>query len=268
MAPVATRHRSMHDAIMTVCQRPGARGAVWAASALGLCLASAPQTATAAPTKDDTWARPPKSERPPPPAWRKTRIDARFVVAVSPVLGPHAFGNQQCNNQDAICDRAGRFLGLGGTLELRARLHKILYAHARFLGVGNAIGHKPVFGGLLAPGLGLGVYGKLAFIRGEYMFYVPVGGKNCTTLDPSGAEFCDAFEVPFGSDEAGEAIWSAHAGLISGGLRYRLKPRMVGELWGGLVVGPRERRLLFDQAETRTLTSFLVGVGLAFDVVQ
>ncbi len=249
---------------MIAPRRCGASGALCVATA----LCGRPGSAAASPAADDTWTRPERSERPSPPPWRTQRIDARLVVAVSPTLGPHVFGNQKCNSNQALCDRAGRFLGIGATTELRVGLYKVLYAHARVLGAGNVIGHKPVFKGLLAPGLGLGVYGKLAFIRAEYLFYVPLGGEGCTTLDPSRAQACDDFEVPFETDEAAEAIWSPSGGMISGGLRYRLTPRMVGELWAGLVVGPRERRWVLDAPETRVLTSFVIGLGLAFDVVQ
>ena len=99
-----------------------------------------------------------------------------------------------------------------------------------------------------------GLYGRLAFIRAEYLFMMPLGDET--------------FEAPLTSERAGRAEWSRSAGMISGGLRYRFHDRMVGEGWAGLVVGPREERELFGQTERRTLVSFVAGLGLAFDLVE
>lgn len=185
-------------------------------------------------------------------AGKKTpRKDAALVVAAGPAIGPHAFGNEQCDLDNAVCSRGGRFLGLGGNLEARAKLWKPLYAHLRLLATGNAIRQKPVYSGLMAPGFGLGAYGRTAFVRAEYLFFIPLGPED--------------FEAPLTPDKVGRAQWTNSAGMFSAGLRLRLTDNMLAEAWGGLTIGPRETRTLFDETETRTLLSFLIGLQLAFE---
>lgn len=189
-------------------------------------------------------------EAPPPPP--------RLVIAGGPIFGPHAPGEAACQTADGIqmCEHTGNFLGLGANLELRVRAVGPLYFHGRGAIVGN-LRPRPygVHKGLVDLGVGFGVYSRLAFIRVEYMF-VP-------TFGPS------TYLPPFYDKQDGRDVWSRSAGMVSGGVRKYLAPRLAGELWGGLVIGPRSRRttLQEDAGVDRILISFLVGVNVTFDLI-
>jgi hypothetical protein len=172
---------------------------------------------------------------------------------VAAVLGPHAFGNTDCREDGTLCDRAGRFLGGGGTLELRVGLWRGLTLHARGLFVGNMIRHRPVYAGLAGGGAGVGWVGRRILVRGEVLGHAPLG-------DPT-------FEGTFDSKQRGEARWTHVAGLVSAGMRHRFSRRVLGEAWAGLTIGPRETRTFLDETERRVLLSFLIGIGVAIDVV-
>jgi hypothetical protein len=57
--------------------------------------------------------------------------------------------------------------------------------------------------------------------------------------------------------------------MISGGIHKYVSPRVAVEGWAGLVIGPSSRRTTIDaQAnERRVLISFMLNLGLSFDVL-
>ncbi|MDC0718714.1 hypothetical protein [Nannocystis bainbridge] len=192
----------------------------------------------------------PAPEAPPPPP--------RLVIAGGALFGPHAPGEAACQTREGVqrCEHTGNFFGVGANLELRARAVGPLFFHARGAVIGNVRprpygAHK----GLVDIGLGLGVYSRLAFIRVEYMF-VP-------TFGPS------TYRPPFYDKEAGRDVWGRSAGMVSGGVRKYLTPRLAGELWAGLVIGPRSRRttLQEDAGADRVLVTFLASLGVSFDLI-
>jgi len=174
------------------------------------------------------------------------------------VLGPHALGEADCQSTDGIseCQHRGNFLGAGATIELRAQLFKFLYMHARGVIVGN-IRRRPyaVHSGLGGGGLGLGMYSRQAFIRGEYML-VPTFGP-------------DTYVPPFYDKQVARDRYGLHAGMISGGIHKYVSPRTALELWAGMVIGPSSRRTSLSEqvAEKRVLITFMVSVGVLFDLV-
>lgn len=174
------------------------------------------------------------------------------------VLGPHALGEADCQSTDGIseCQHRGNFLGAGATIELRAQLFKFLYMHARGVIVGN-IRRRPyaVHSGLGGGGLGLGMYSRQAFIRGEYML-VPTFGP-------------DTYVPPFYDKQVARDRYGLHAGMISGGIHKYVSQRTALELWAGMVIGPSSRRTSLSEqvAEKRVLITFMVSVGVLFDVV-
>ncbi len=192
-----------------------------------------------------------RAPAPPPPL-------PRLQLAVGFVLGPHASGEAGCQSSENFngCQQAGNFLGGGATIELRAQLYKFLYLHGRGLLVAN-LRRQPhaVHRGLAGGGLGLGAYSRLAFVRAEYML-VP-------TLGP------DTYVPPFYDKPEGRDRYGLHAGMLSAGVHPYVSPRVALEFWGGLVVGPSsQRRSLSEEvAVDRVLVSFLLNVGLVFDVV-
>lgn len=187
----------------------------------------------------------------PPPA-------PRLVIAGGPLFGPHAPGESTCQTSDGVqrCEHTGNFFGVGANLELRARAVGPLFFHARGAVIGN-VRRRPygVHKGLVDVGLGFGVYSRLAFIRVEYMF-VPTFGPN-------------TYLPPFYDKQAGRDVWGKSAGMISGGVRKYLTPRLAGELWGGLVIGPHSKRttLQEDAGVDRILVTFLVSLGVSFDLI-
>jgi hypothetical protein len=178
----------------------------------------------------------------------------RLVIAGGPVIGPHSFGNEECRSEESRCETHGTFFGVGANLELRARLYKPLYAHARAIIVANASPRDPVYKGLWGAGIGVGAYARRIFGRAEYLFVDTFGD--------------DQFARPFGTGEVGRDAWAHHAGLFSVGARLPFLRRMTGELWGGLMVGPRSTRTIPDEpVDRRTLLTFLVGINIAYDLI-
>lgn len=175
------------------------------------------------------------------------------------MFGPHALGEADCQNPDGAleCQHRGNFLGAGATIELRAQLYKVIYLHARGLVVGN-VRKRPyaVHSGLAGGGIGIGVQSRLAFIRGEYLL-IPAFGP-------------DTYVPPFYNKQTSRDVYGLHAGMLSAGIHKYVTPTTALELWGGLVVGPSARRstISADISEKRTLVSFMVSVGVVFDVLH
>ena len=200
-------------------------------------------------------APPPQKKNPPAPP---PRGNPPLILAVGPMLGPHAFGTEECRSEEARCERAGTFFGLGLSLELRARLFRILYAHVRPWVVGNVGPGDRIYRGAAGAGVGLGVYGQHIFGRGEYI--------------PLGVFGSNRFEPPFYEGQEGRDEWGNHAGMVTVGFRGNLKKvaggRMGFELWVGPMFGPTSTRTISGQErERRTLITFMLGVNLSFDVV-
>lgn len=180
----------------------------------------------------------------------------RLVIAGGPVVGPHAFGNEECRDELARCETTGTFFGVGVNLELRAQVWRPLYVHVRGVMVGNASprNRDPIYKGLGGGGIGFGAYAKHVFGRAEYLLVATIGD--------------DHFGRPFGDGEVGRDRWGHHAGLFSVGGRLPLARRVTGELWGGLMVGPKSARQLPDEpVDRRTLLTFLAGINIAYDIL-
>lgn len=200
---------------------------------------SSPAPATAVP---ETNAEP---DRPP-------RTYPRIVLAGGPVVGPHALGNEECNAELGRCETKGSFIGMGAQLEARARLWRMIYAHARGLVVGNVSPNDRIHRGLWGVGAGMGLHGRRAFARAEYLFLDTFGDNH--------------FEPPFYEGEVASDEWGHHAGMLSVGFRQPLPRRVYAELWGGLVVGPHSTRRVPDlEPDARVLTTFLVGLNVSWD---
>ena len=61
--------------------------------------------------------------------------------------------------------------------------------------------------------------------------------------------------------------WGHHAGVVAVGFRQPLPRNLSVELWGGLMLGPRSvRRVAQEVPDERRLTTFQVGLDLAWDV--
>lgn len=182
----------------------------------------------------------------------------RLQLSAGLVLGPHAVGEADCQSGGDFeeCQHRGNFLGTGATIELRAQLFRALSLHVRGLLVGN-VRQRPyaVHSGLAGGGIGIGAYSRLAFIRGEYML-IPAFGPS-------------TYVPPFYNKQVGRDDYGIHAGMISGGLHKYVSPRTAIEGWAGLVVGPTSnRQTLSDQtSEKRVLVSFMINLGIAFDLV-
>jgi hypothetical protein len=177
------------------------------------------------------------------------------VLGVGPIVGPHTFGNEECRADERSCEVAGTFLGVGAQTELRVRLWRPLYAHARVLAVGNAARREPVYAGAWGLGLGLGLYSRFAFGRVEYVFVDAFGDEH--------------FRPPFFDSEVGRDRWGHHAGMLSVGARVPFRQRLGAELWGGFMLGPRSTREIPGEAdERRILPTFVVGVNMTFDLVR
>ena len=178
------------------------------------------------------------------------------MIGGGPLIGPHAFGTEDCREEEKRCETKGTFFGVGGQVELRGQIWKPLYLHARVLAVGNAspAGRDPVHRGLWGFGVGIGAYAKRAFVRGEYVF-----------VDTFGE---DRFALPFGDSMVGRDRWGHHAGLLSVGLRQPFKERYGVELWGGFMAGPGSRREIpSEPVEKRVLLTFLLGVNITYDLL-
>jgi hypothetical protein len=180
----------------------------------------------------------------------------RLSLTVGGVFGPHAHGEAACQTiKEAYqCEYTGNFLGLGGTIELRAQIYRFLFVHARGLVVGN-LRKQGVHRGLGGGGLGLGAYSRFAFIRGEYML-VPTLGPN-------------TYRPPFYDQPVARDVYGLHAGMFSAGVRKYISPRASLEAWGGLVIGPRSERttLAADANEERLLLSFMFSLGFTYDLI-
>lgn len=182
----------------------------------------------------------------------------RLTLSAGFIFGPHAKGEAACQAVEGgtECRHNGNFLGAGATIELRAQLYKPLYLHLRGLVVGN-VRKRPyaVHSGLAGGGIGLGAYSRLAFIRAEYMLL--------PTLGP------DSYVPPFYDKPEARDDYGLHAAMISGGIHKYVSPRVAVEGWAGLVIGPSSRRTTLDaQAnEKRLLITFMVNLGLSFDVL-
>jgi len=203
----------------------------------------APSTAPTAPTETT-----PEPARPP-------RTYPRLVIAGGPIAGPHALGNEECNPELGRCETKGSFIGLGAQVELRARLWRMIYAHARGLTVGNVSPNDRIHRGLWGVGAGAGLYGRRVFGRAEYLFLSTFGDNH--------------FEPPFYKGEVASDEWGHHAGMLSVGFRQPLPHGLAAELWGGLVIGPRSVRRVPDiEPDERVLTTFLVGLNVSWDAVR
>ena len=212
---------------------------------LGLMLAPG-----SAPTEPAAEGKP----APPPP-----RGNPALILAAGPMIGPHAFGTEECRSQEARCERAGTFFGLGLNVELRARLYRILYAHVRPWVVGNVGPDDRIYRSAVGGGIGLGVYGQHVFGRGEYIALAALGSNR--------------FQPPFYDSQEGRDTWGHHAGMLTVGFRHNFKSvvggRMGIELWGGPMFGPKSRRTISGQeSEDRLLITFMLGVNLSFDLVR
>lgn len=220
----------------------------------------APVTApTPSPAPTAAADRPAPSPSPAPtavadPDARPRRHYPRLVIAGGPIVGPHAQGNEECDSERGRCETKGSFIGVGAQVELRVRLWKLLYAHARGLTVGNVSPNDRIYRGLWGAGAGVGLQGRRAFGRAEYLFVGTFGDNH--------------FEPPFYDGAVATDEWGHHAGMLSVGFRQPLPHRMSAELWGGLVIGPRSVRRVPDNVpDERVLTSFLVGLNVSWDVL-
>lgn len=181
----------------------------------------------------------------------------RLVVAGGPVLGPTIASEEDCrqNGPAYYCENNGYFLGAGLNLELRVRLRKLLYLHGRGLLVGNTSRTEGAYRGAGGAGIGLGVYHKYLFARGEYLLLGPFGDNS--------------YRPPFQMERTASVVMGNHAGLMSLGLRTHLTKRLGIELWGGFVIGPRIVRstMRTELNEDRIQLSFLAGFNLTFDAL-
>lgn len=203
------------------------------------------------PSEEEAPAAPPPTRKLKP----KRPMHPRLTLAGGPIVGPHAIGNEECREQEGACETTGGFFGFGVQSELRVRVYKLLYAHARALLVGNVSPNSQVYRGLWGLGAGIGAYGRYAFVRGEYLF-VDAFGDN-------------TFAAPFANAEAGSDEWGHHAGLLSAGFRKDILQKLGIELWGGPMFGPRSRREFADlEPDRRVLITFLVGLSISYDIVQ
>lgn len=211
--------------------------------------ASASEPVAARSSSPDPATTPPEAS--PAPA-RPPRTYPRLVLAGGPVVGPHALGNEECNAEAGRCETKGSFIGMGAQLEARARLWRMIYAHARGLVVGNVSPNDRIHRGLWGLGAGMGLHGRRAFARAEYLFLDTFGDNH--------------FEPPFYDGEVASDEWGHHAGMLSVGFRQPLPKRVYAELWGGLVVGPHSTRRVPDlEPDARVLTTFLVGLNVSWD---
>ncbi|MCH9688002.1 MAG: hypothetical protein K0V04_41615 [Deltaproteobacteria bacterium] len=176
----------------------------------------------------------------------------RLVIAGGPMIGPHAIGNEECDSSLARCETRGSFFGFGGQLEVRARIWKVLYVDVRGVLVRNVSRHERIYNGLGGGALGLGAYGRRAFARAEYV-YINAFGDN-------------RFEPPFYDGKVATDQWGNHAGMLAAGFRQPLPKNLSAELWGGVLFGPSSTRSIpQEEPDERVLTTFMVGLNLAWD---
>ncbi len=162
-------------------------------------------------------------------------------------------GSQDCRPEAGRCETKGGFFGVGTSVEVRLRLASVFSISVRPWVVGNAAKDK-VFGGALGGGLGIGAYGRRVFGRAEYLALHAFGD--------------DSFAPPFFEGNVAREQWGKHAGMLSIGFRKALTDRVRVELWGGPMFGPSSQRFLPDgTVERRSLVTFMLGFGLAFDAL-
>lgn len=214
----------------------------------GLARAASP---TASPVNATATNQPPEAS----PSTLERPQFPRLVFAGGPLIGPHAIGNEDCRNELARCEKRGTFFGVGVSAELRARLYRPLYVHARAYVVGNVAPNDRIYTGLGGAALGLGAYGRRLFGRAEVLVLGAFGDNS--------------FTPPFHATPSGRDSWGRTAGLISAGFRQPFAERLGAELWGGLMIGPKsERTVPSAEPERRVLTTFMVGLNLFVDVLR
>lgn len=182
----------------------------------------------------------------------------RLVLGVHGLLGPHSPGEEVCTQESRVirCDHTGRFLGAGGGLDLRIRMHRFLYGSVRFFALANAFGRKPesLHDGLLAPAAGLAIMTDLALLRLEFVAPFSLGD--------------DTYRAPASGAVATEK-WGHAAGILSLGARIPFHERVRGELTAGVHVGPGvDRASPINGDKKGPLVSFQVGLGCSFDLVR
>lgn len=181
----------------------------------------------------------------------------RLVLAGGPILGPSIASEEDCrrNGPGYYCENNGFFLGAGLNLEVRARLRKILYLHVRGLVTGNTDRTEGAYSGVVGAGIGLGIYHRYLFARGEYLLMSGFGSN--------------LYRPPFQDERTAAIYLGHHAGLFSAGLRAHVTGRLGFEFWGGLMAGPRIERVTMrsEFGGGRTQISFLAGINVSFDML-
>ncbi|RMG98298.1 MAG: hypothetical protein D6705_06330 [Deltaproteobacteria bacterium] len=173
---------------------------------------------------------------------------------VSPVVGPHAFGNEACDLERRECVRTGRFFGTGASAELRLTVLGPLRLHGRLHVAGNVVTSKPLYRSVVVPAVGLGLYGHRLFGRVEVQHVLAFGPER--------------FDAPFADVPAGSARWSRTAIAVAVGVRFPITPRIRIEPWGGYVAGPMEDRIYEGERERRWLHTFVAGIGASFALID
>ncbi len=178
------------------------------------------------------------------------------------MIGPLDRGEEACRLTDDgynICDETGDFLSVGGNLELRVKAYRALGFSLRTQVGGNAAAysHDPVFRAMVIPAFGMGLFGRRGFFRAEIAAIAPIGSPRYRS---SGY-----------LDETSRVIWGPVAGTIGGGVRFPLRKKPIAfEIIGSMMLGPKIRRETanpdFDRSQV--LVSFIVGVGMSFDLVK
>lgn len=189
----------------------------------------------------------------PTAAQKAAAANPRLAISGSAMIGPHAVGNQECRPEAARCETRGGFFGVGTSIEVRLRLASVFSLHVRPWVVGNAAKDK-VFAGAFGGGFGLGAYGRRIFGRAEYIALHAFGDNS--------------FTPPFFGDDVAHDRWGNHAGMVTVGFRHSVSERMRLELWGGPMFGPSSQRSFPDDTlDKRSLVTFMLGFGLAFDAL-
>ena len=165
---------------------------------------------------------------------------------------PHVIGSELCRSEERRCESRGAFFGLGWTVDVRLRVLGPLVAHARPWVVAN-VAQDRIYTGATGLGLGLGLYGNRAFVRGEYSPIFAFGSS--------------AFTPPFFDSDVGRDTWGNHAGMVAVGFRQPVREGIRLELWGGPMFGPRaERTQPGERPNRRVLITFMIGLGASFDI--
>lgn len=176
----------------------------------------------------------------------------RLVLAGGPFIGPHAIGSEECRAEARTCEKQGSFFGLGLQIEVRGRLYKPLYVHARGFIAKNVSPADRVYRGVGGGSVGLGAYGRRVFGRAELIVLSAYGDNS--------------FTPPFLDAATGRDTWGHTAGLISAGFRQPIAHRFAAELWAGAMIGPKsERTAPGTEPDQRVLPTFMLGLNIAFD---